>query len=299
MEILARLILGSGINLLLAAAAFKRQSVSISGAVTGFIIGLIIYLSGGIWFWLHLGSFFISSTLLGRFKQEVKANSTSRHAKHGRRDGIQVVSNTGPGAAAALLYLVHPHPAFLAAFSAAFAAANADTWAGEIGMLSARRPTSILTGDVLPTGASGGITGLGFIASAAGAAFIAVVSSVGVLLSAAAGSLSATGSAAGPDSGLVPVVFFTIAVAAIVTVCGFLGSVIDSLLGASLQAEYICSVSGEHTERPQSGNRQNTLIKGYHRINNDTVNLLSVSAAAAAGLLLTAALPLPSVPVLF
>ncbi len=298
MEALIRLILGTGINLLLAVTAFKRQSVSVSGAVTGFILGLIIYLSGGFWFWLHLGAFFISSTLLGRFKQEMKADSTSRHAKHGRRDGIQVVANTGPGAAAALLYLLHPHPAFLAAFSAAFAAANADTWAGEIGMLSARRPTSILTGKSLPTGASGGTTPLGFMASAAGAAFIAVVSSVGVLLAAAAQSVPAPSPGAGSASGLVPVVLFTIGIAAIVTVSGFLGSVIDSLLGASLQAEYICSVSGTHTERPHTGNSPNTLIKGYRRITNDTVNLLSVSAAAAAGLFLAAVLPLPALPVL-
>ncbi len=282
-QVLIRIVLGGGINLLLASAAFKRQSVSLSGAVTGFITGLVIYLSGGIWFWLHLGAFFISSTLLGQFKQEEKFHSTAQHEKHGRRDGIQVISNTGPGALAALLYFILPNPAFFTAFAAAFAAANADTWAGEIGMLSARAPASILTGKPLPTGASGGVTRLGLTASAAGSAFIAVFSGGGVLLAAAHQTLQG----ATAYLSLAPVLIFTVSVAAIVTLSGFLGSVIDSLLGASLQAEYLCAETGRPTERPYSNRRPNTLIKGYRRITNDTVNLLSVSAAALAALLLT------------
>ena len=285
-QVLTRIVLGSGINLLLASAAFKRQSVSVSGALSGLLTGIVIYVSGGIWFWLHLGAFFISSTLLGRFKQEEKAYSTAQHEKHGRRDGIQVISNTGPGALAALLYFISPDPAFYTAFAAAFAAANADTWAGEIGMLSARAPVSILTSKPLPTGASGGVTLLGLTASAAGAAFIAAVSSGGVLFYVASQTLQG----ASATLRLAPVLIYTVSVAAIVTLSGFLGSVIDSLLGASLQAEYLCSSSGQPTERPYSKYSPNTLIKGYRLITNDTVNLLSVSAAALAALIVTKAL---------
>ena len=294
-QLLIRLAIGSGINLLLATSAFKRHSVSRSGAVTGFMVGLVIYLGGGIWFWLHLGAFFISSTLLSRFKREVKAHSTARHEKDGRRDGIQVVANTGPGAAAALLFLIYPHFAVLAAFCAAFAAANADTWAGEIGMLSPRPPVSILSRKTLPTGASGGVTLLGLTASAAGAAFIAAISSGGLLLTLAVQNLPA----AGPGIDLVPVVIAAVSLAMIATLSGLLGSLLDSILGASLQAEYLCCASGQPTERSHTGHRSNTLIKGYRQITNDTVNLLSVSAAAIAAFLLAVVLPLPAAASLF
>lgn len=267
---LQRLILGAGINLLLALGAFRKRAVTISGGVTGFILGTIIYLGGGLYFWLHLGAFFFSSTLLGRIRTDAKLAGTGIHAKDGRRDGLQVFSNVGPAAAAALLYALTSHPVFLVAFAASFAAANADTWAGEIGMLAESTPVSILNGRPLTLGASGAVTPLGFWASFFGALFITLFFSLGYLLTA----------------GFTYRLFLW---AAIVTICGFLGSVIDSLLGATVQAGYSCAVTRQHTERPFTDGRPNTLVKGVAFINNDTVNLLSVSAVTVTAALVSLA----------
>lgn len=256
---LQRLILGGIINLLVAIGAYRKRAVTISGGVTGFILGTIIYLGGGLYFWLHLGAFFFSSTLLGRIHTEAKLTGTGIHAKVGRRDGLQVFSNVGPAAAAALFYTLNPHPVFMVAFAASFAAANADTWAGEIGMLAGRTPVSILNGRPLTLGASGAVTPLGFWASLFGSLFIALIFSAGYFLTA----------------GFTYRLFLW---TAIVTVCGFLGSVVDSLLGATVQAGYSCTVTRQHTERPYTDGQPNTLVKGVAFINNDMVNLLSVSA---------------------
>ncbi len=307
-QLLIRGLLGTGINMLMAFAAYRRKSVSLKGAITGFVIGLTIFFGGGLLFWLHLGAFFISSTVLGHFKRESKELSTAQHEKHGTRDGVQVIANAGPGAVAALFYLFFPHPALLAAFAASFAAANADTWAGEIGMLSSGTPVSIIGRRRLPTGASGGVTWLGFYASVAGAAFIACFSCAWILVSAVffyssgasvSGSLVAGSLVPGPpmctggfilSGNLYTSILVTLLFGLLITFCGVLGSVIDSILGATIQAGYQCAVSGDHTERPYSGEHHNLLIKGFSWMTNDAVNFVSVSTATAAALIITSLL---------
>lgn len=264
---LQRLILGLFLNLLLALGAYKKNAITPSGGYMGILLGTLIYLGGGLFFWLHLGAFFLSSTLLGKFSNSAKAKALSRHSKDGRRDAVQVVSNIGPGALAALLYLFFPHPSLLAAFAASFAAANADTWAGEIGMLASRPPVSIISRRPLVSGSSGGVTSLGFLASLAGAIFIA-----GFFL---IGHIAVFG-----------FTYSAVLLALIAAGAGFFESLIDSILGATVQAGYISAVTNEPTERPYSGGQSNLIVKGYAHMDNDAVNLLSVSAAAVLGALI-------------
>jgi uncharacterized protein (TIGR00297 family) len=147
---------------------------------------------------------------------------------------------------------------WLAAFATSFAAANADTWASEIGVLYRKLPRSILTWKELPTGASGGVTTLGFLASAAGAAFI------GLLFAASYAGLSDVRM----DWGLVVL---------IATLGGLLGSIVDSVLGAALQAQYTCVVTGAYTERSHTDGLPNILVKGLRWFTNDAVNFASTA----------------------
>ena len=67
---------------------------------------------------------------------------------------------------------------------------------------------------------------------------------------------------------------------------GFAGALIDSVLGATLQAQYECSLSGRLTERSRTDGVLNILTRGYSWISNDVVNALSGAASAMlAGLL--------------
>lgn len=258
---ISSLLVGLVVNLILAAGAYWKKKVSPSGAATGTVLGTVIFLGGGFYFWFHLGLFFLSSTLIGRLTSPAKRLAAEQHTKDDRRDGLQVVSNVGPGAFAALLYLFIPTPAVLVAFSASFAAANADTWAGEIGMLSSSPPVSIITGKTLEFGTSGGVSRLGFFASFAGSALI--------------GGLFWLGLGISRGFSLVSLLW-----AVLVTTAGFLGSVMDSVLGATVQAGYVSAITGRHTEHPASGGRTNVLVKGVAAIDNDLVNFLSVTVAA-------------------
>jgi uncharacterized protein (TIGR00297 family) len=106
-------------------------------------------------------------------KRDVSAN----FAKGGRRDWAQVTANAG----AAILCLVFgatgwiPQPLAWIAFTASMAAVTADTWATELGVLSAAAPILITTGRRMPPGTSGGVSFLGSASALSAGLLITVV----------------------------------------------------------------------------------------------------------------------------
>jgi len=254
------------LNAIVGVGAWKKEAVDPSGAVIGAAVGTLILTAAGIPAYGLLAGFFLSSTVLGRIAGKRRGPSQVEE-KGGRRDAFQVLANAGAAAVAALLYGISGDAVWLAAFATCFAAANADTWASELGVLYRKLPRSILTGKEVPAGASGGVTPLGFLASALGAAFI------GVLFAASYASLAN----ARIEWGLI---------ALIASLGGFAGSVIDSILGAAFQAQYRCAVTGLYTERPSTDGTPNILTRGMRWFNNDVVNFASTAAvtAAAAGI---------------
>jgi len=181
--------------------------------------------------------------------------------KGDRRDQWQVLANCGTGLVCSYLYYRTGNGLFLITLAASFAASNADTWASELGILSRKEPRSILTLKPLPRGTSGAVSAFGFAASASGAMVIALAY---LLFAMVEGS---------------PVNLLRCFV--IITASGLAGSVLDSALGATVQAQYRCSLKGNVTERPYSGGKPNSLISGIKIINNDTVNFLSIALSVS------------------
>lgn len=254
------------LNGLAAGGAARRDAVTAGGAVAGFVVGAGILALGGWLSWVLLMVFFGSSSVLSRLKASAKNSLDALHEKGSRRDHVQVLANGGVGLIMSAVFAATGQPMFLIALAVSFAAANADTWASEIGILAARRPVSILTGRPLPRGTSGGVTPLGFLASAAGSGLVAAVFTAGY------------GLRVGWSWSLV-------AVFAVVTAGGFLGSVIDSVLGATVQAQYTDRDTGEATERRHGrhGARPNTLSRGFAAVTNDVVNAVSCVLSTVAG----------------
>ncbi|MFO7781304.1 MAG: DUF92 domain-containing protein [Spirochaetia bacterium] len=262
----ARLFIAVALNGAAAVGARRREAVTAGGAVAGFTVGAGILFFGGWISWILLMVFFGSSSVLSRLKASAKDDLSVLHEKGSRRDHVQVLANGGVGLVMSVGWAATGTPLFLIAVAVSFAAANADTWASEIGVLASRRPVSILTGKPLPRGTSGGVTPLGFGASAAGSAVIAAVFTAGY------------GLATGWSPALA-------AVFAVVTAGGFLGSVIDSVLGATVQAQYADSNTGAATERRLASldNQPNTLTRGFAAVSNDVVNAVSCVLSSAAG----------------
>ncbi len=160
------LLLSSGIGLL----AYRRQSLDKSGVLGAIASGTSIVGMGG-WSWgLSLIYFFVSSSLLSSFRAQEKASAAvDKFSKGSRRDLSQAAANGGLATLFALLYGFSQSPSTRrvakAGFTGALAAATADTWATELGVLSVSSPRLITSGQPVVPGTSGGVTLLGMAAS--------------------------------------------------------------------------------------------------------------------------------------
>ncbi|TBL81271.1 DUF92 domain-containing protein [Paenibacillus thalictri] len=262
-------------SIAVAGLAYWKKSLSASGAAAAVAVGTLLYALGNLAWYGTLLAFFISSTLCSKWKHHRKAAAESGYAKGGRRDAGQVAANGGLGALFCVAHALWPHPLWWSAFVGVMAAVNADTWATEIGGLSRSAPRSILTGRVVTAGTSGGITGLGLAASAAGGLFIGAAAWLLQLGAAAHEALIAEGAVAELP--------FLLLLGLIGGMCG---SLTDSLLGATYQAMYRCPSCGREVEKPQHCGVPAKRIRGLSFFTNDTVNMLSslLGAAVCAGI---------------
>jgi uncharacterized protein (TIGR00297 family) len=259
-------IIGFICSLLVAWAAWARKSLSSSGAAAAVLVGTILYAWGGLPWYGTLLVFFLTSTVLTKWKHKRKAAVESGYAKSGRRDAGQVLANGGLGTLLCIGHVLWPHPLWWSAFVGVMATVNADTWATEIGGLSRSLPRSIVNGTKVSPGTSGGITILGLTASFCGGL---VIGAAGWLFS-LWGSLQAGGEAAlygiGTFSGML----------ILGALSGMAGSLSDSWLGAVWQVMYRCPVCGKEIEKNRHcGDTQAVRIRGASFMTNDAVNVIS------------------------
>lgn len=266
----AAVVAGFTLTSAVAYLAWQRRSVTAEGALAGIGLGTALFAAAGVRGLAVLFGFFVSSTLLGRIRRrrrEALALSDVT-AKGDRRDSIQVLANCGVGLLSAILYAATSEGLFFLAFAVSFAAATADTWAGEIGVLNPGSPVSILSLRPVAAGISGGVSLLGFLSSFLGALFIAAILAAERFY----GGL-ALFPIASPGLGSLGLPFRP--TLSLVVLGGFFGSIIDSLLGATVQAQYRCVRTGRITERPASEGKANALVRGFRWMTNDMVNFLS------------------------
>ena len=141
----------------------------------------------------------------------------------------------------------------------ALACNNGDTWASEIGaVMGVKNPRLITTLRKVPRGTNGGVSFVGLVVSLLGGLVVGVGYLAGVLLFADAHELSEA-----------PAQWPVIVLGGI---GGLLGSLIDSLLGATLQFSGKCRQTGSIVEEP---GRDVIPISGMCVLGNHAVNLLA------------------------
>jgi len=240
-----------------ALAAFRFGALTVSGALVAFFVGTSVYGGGGANDTWVLLAFFLPSVALTRLGYARKRRLNTDVGKHGARDAGQVFANGGVAAVCALFALGSYTP-WHAAFAGALAAATSDTWGTELGTMAAGQPRSILTGQPVAAGLSGGITVYGTLAELTGAAFIATTAAllhVGPWLAIFAG--------------------------------GVVGALVDSLLGASVQALRFCAACQRACENePHACGANTALIRGAAWMTNDGVNFLATASGATVAALL-------------
>jgi uncharacterized protein (TIGR00297 family) len=132
------------IGMIMSVAAGK---LTISGALTGGLLGGGIFLGGGYPGLAMLGIFFILGSAATSWKLKTKQSLGLAEINKGRRTASQAFANAGVAAAMGILAWVYPPqaPVFRLMLAAAFAAAIADTLSSELGNVYGRRFYNILT----------------------------------------------------------------------------------------------------------------------------------------------------------
>ncbi len=246
-------------------------SLSRSGAVAAFVVGLASLVVGFGW-GLFLICWFGLASVLSRIGRARKAARVGRIVeKTDQRDAWQVMANGGVFFVAALAEMPGlwtnlasgaMAPSWLpVAAAGALAAAGADTWATEVGTLVGGTPWSFRTLRSVPAGTSGAISWAGSLAMLAGAAALAAL--------ACAFQVVATAD------------FLAVALG------GLAGALTDSGLGAWVQSRRWCAACTMETEQRVHGcGTITSRIGGLGRLGNDGVNLLctATGAVVAAGL---------------
>ena len=270
-----RLIAGLGLSLLIALFAYRRGALARSGVAGAVIVGTLTFGLGGAAWAFGVVAFFASSSWLTRYGAERKRAAAAEFAKAGgRRDFAQTMANGGIAALLATGSALRPdlEGILLAAFTGAMAAAAADTWATELGLLSRDPPRLVTTWREARPGENGAVSVLGLTAAATGALAIGSAVLLGKFV-----------------EGFFADVFLRdyLRLPMLALAAGFLGSVADSLLGATVQARYYCAADDAYTEKPvHSCGRPTIHASGWRWLDNDAVNFIATAVGALTGALM-------------
>lgn len=255
-------LLGLGLAVAISLLAYRLHTLNFSGMLAAAGLGTVVFGLGGLSWAALLVAFFVSSSGLSRLFKQHKSKIEEKFSKGSQRDALQVLANGGIAGLFVLLHLFFPASLWpWLGYSGALAAANADTWATELGVLNPRPPRRLTDWQPVEQGTSGAVSLVGTLSALGGALFIALVSAL-----------------------FWPADRVDWLLAAGISMAGLLGSLVDSLFGATLQAIYYCPSCQKETERHPlhlCGTRTSRL-RGLDWLGNDWVN---TACTLAGGLL--------------
>jgi uncharacterized protein (TIGR00297 family) len=244
--------------LLTGLTGYLLKSLTKSGVIAAVLVGYSVLIGFGASGLFLLGVFFATSSLWSKYKSAVKTKMEEKLAKGATRDWRQVLANGGTAAFFSLINYFDKDPIWMLAFAIAIASANSDTWASEIGSLSRKNPIYIRTFKRIEKGTSGAVSLLGSLAALSGSFLIALI--------------------------VFWLFHLDILAIMLVFIFGYLGNLIDTLIGAFYQQVFICQSCGIETEKRKHCQKATIRIKGIALIDNDMVNFVSSLLAVLLGL---------------
>ncbi|XP_062090687.1 protein PGR [Humulus lupulus] len=264
-------LIAASISSLIAVRAYRRKSLSLSGALTGFIV-MAIHIAVGYRFGALILVFFFTSSKLTKVGEEKKRRVEADFKDGGQRNWIQVLSNSG--LATILVLIIWRVTAWedkcldskysisvtslIGGVIGHYACCNGDTWSSELGVLSDAQPRLITTFKPVRKGTNGGVTKTGLLAAAAAGAVIGLTFVVFGFFTAKC---------------TYNVVTKQLLVIPLSALAGLTGSLIDSLLGATLQFSGFCTVRNKVVGKPGPTVKK---ISGLNFLDNNAVNAVSI-----------------------
>jgi uncharacterized protein (TIGR00297 family) len=198
------------VNLIAASLGYRAGTVSLPGAICGAVIGVVVAVAAGWPGWTLLFVTFLAASISSRLGLQRKTLLGIAEERGGRRGAGNAIANTGFAAAAAFMSVAtYAHDQALVAFAAALTAGGSDTIASEIGKAWGTRAYLVPTFKAAVPGTSGAMSLEGTMAGLLGASGLAAAALLLGLI---------------PGRAWLPVV-----------VGATLGSVVESLLGATLE----------------------------------------------------------------
>ncbi|KAI3701472.1 hypothetical protein L6452_26575 [Arctium lappa] len=259
------------ISSFIAIRAYRKNSLDVSGAFAGFFV-MVVHLSVNYRFGAMLLAFFFSSSKLTKMGEDRKRSIDADFKEGGQRNWIQVLSNGGIATILVVAFwnltgsqdiCLNSKESYLitslvGALIGHYSCCNGDTWSSELGVLSDAQPRLITTFKPVRRGTNGGITKAGLLAAAAAGSVIGLAFVLPGLF-----TRSCTND----------VFLKQLLVIPLSTLAGLAGSLIDSLLGATLQFSGFCSVRNKVVSKPGPTVKR---ISGLRILDNNGVNLVSI-----------------------
>jgi uncharacterized protein (TIGR00297 family) len=189
--------------------AFRSRTADLTGLFSAALVGIILLVfADARWFIIMLAFFILGSTAT-KYRFDYKKRIGVEQGQSGARGYRNVFANGIVAAAAAVLFGVFQQPIFIVMYVGCVATAAADTLASEIGVTGGV-PYMITTLKKVPIGTNGGVTLTGeFVALMGGLTISLVAFFLGVLT--------------------------TPSMVMVCTLAGFVGTNIDSVVGATLE----------------------------------------------------------------
>lgn len=221
----------------LALFAVRKKWLTVSGAVAACWMALLLYSTGGYKAFIGPGIFLISGSLLSKLNKPA-TEKEGRNAK-------QVFANGISGIVFMLIYGITQQDIYLITAIVSFAISMSDSTSSETGLYFKRATYDILSFKRMQPGLSGGISLPGTFFGLAGAVLLSFITGLSYN--------------------------FSFALMIWITIAGFAGMLLDSLLGSWLQIKYK-TAEGALTDDNLPGSKK---VKGFQCCTNDSVNICS------------------------
>ncbi len=250
-----------------ALVAIAAKAIDRRGFLASLAVGYPILLGGGLTWFVMVATFFVLGVAFTWYRYEYKKSIGSAQEKGGTRNWPNILANGGIASLLGLGEFFGGGAIFSVLYVGAISAAASDTVATELGLLN-RSPPRLIT-DLrrsVSHGTSGGVSPMGIGGTILASCLIGVV---------AAGL--------GVANSLQP--WFVVAVS---ISGGVIGSLADSVAGATFQRKSYCVVCGKPSENLSHCGEPTRFSSGVRLVDNHVVNVLATAfgALGSFGLLL-------------
>jgi len=206
--------------------AYRSKTADLSGLFSIALVGIILLVFTTPLWLIVMIVFFVLGSIATKYKYEYKKRIGVEQGQSGARGYKNVFANGIAATAAAVLFGVFQQPVFVVMYVGCVATAAADTLASEIGVTGGT-PRLITTLKLVPIGTNGGVTLVGEAVSLLGGIVVALAAFLlGVI---------------------------TLPMAVICAFAGFVGTNIDSLVGALIENRGLIGNAGTNFTATISG----------------------------------------------